>query len=153
MKILNVAEKQRAALLDWDNTLREGFMLVDWSRYLGLHGLMDESSIEKIEGAFESHYKGEIDYAHAIKRSARIYATGLCGVYVEATRRLAESFVDQDQKLYDYATVLIGRLRDNGVKPIVVSGSPDIVLVPYAISLDFDLELSLGLRTDDSGTI
>ena len=147
-----MAAKQNVALLDWDNTLRKGFMLVDWSRYLRLHEVMDETSTGTIEQTFESHYNGEIDYAFAIIRSAQIYATGLCGVSVEATRRLAVSFIEQYQKLYEYAPVLIGRLRDNGVKPIVVSGSPDVVLAPYAINLDFDLALGLSLRADDTGT-
>ena len=145
-------KKPIAALFDWDNTLRDGFTLVDWSRHLSSYGVIDPSTIPKIEGTFESYFKGELDYSLAIKRSARIYATGLRGASVEATHQLAESFARQDQELYDYATVLFGRLREIGVKAIVVSGAPDIVLAPYAANLGFDLELGLTLRTDESRT-
>lgn len=141
-RIVNAAST--IAVLDFDNTLAPGWVLRPWLQTLAARDVGRAAEvIGELEAVFE-RYEGPGNMTHdqlAIEAAA-IYANALEGVSVEVIRPLAESFA-AEYPTYAFSRELVLGLRDRGMRPVLVTGAPEEVIVP--IIRDLDIERAFGL--------
>ncbi|GAB3439291.1 hypothetical protein GCM10027436_21290 [Actinophytocola sediminis] len=67
------------ALVDWDNTLRPGFTILDWSRHLAAENLFDASTLRELIEVVDDYLVGAVAYQDLAARAPELYAAGLRG--------------------------------------------------------------------------
>lgn len=127
----------RVALLDWDNTLHDGWTLDPWVRYLVDQGVAPDSLrtdghriiVDFLEGRLDGHS----DLAH---RAATVYATATRGWAVPDVAALVAPFLaDVDRPLvFPFVADLLAWLVEHGIEPVIVTGAPDQLVRGYAES-------------------
>jgi len=141
------------ALFDWDNTLRKGFTIVSWVEYLCNQHVVNESSYIELLHQFELYEAGSITYQQLSNNTTSIYAQSIAGADVSYLEKLAYRFCQQDHAVFEFTKPLLRILMDAGIEIIVISGSPELVLLQYAKQLGvnevygMDLEVKLGRYT------
>ncbi len=138
--------KQRVALvssnivlIDWDNTMRGGFTLVDWVSFLADSNLFDKGVAAEILDTIKRHGDGELTYEEMARASTALYANGLAGYQVAAVEQAALKFVQLDQvHLHSFVSSLLAALKGNDMTIVVVSGCPVEPLEAYKDILNLD---------------
>jgi phosphoserine phosphatase len=123
---------QRIALFDWDNTIRSGLTILDWSEFLVEKNLFDPLEQKSIASAVTAFTNGEIDYCTLSCVTPEAYARGLRGQSSDRVRDAAGAFVESDrEKLFSFAVPLLRGLEERGVETHVISGCPHEVLIAH----------------------
>jgi phosphoserine phosphatase len=124
---------RRLALLDWDNTLRSGFTITDWTTFLKSKRQYDKAPTEQIFGAIESYYRHQLTYAELSDLIGKLYASGLAGQHVSSIQDSATEFVGSDQaNLFRFTPQFLTLLADEKIDTYIVSGCPSEVLAAYS---------------------
>ncbi len=143
----------RFALFDWDNTLRKGFTVVSWVKYLCNQRIVDETNYVELLHQFKLYESREIAYQQLSDNTTQIYAQSIAGVDVSNLEKLAYRFCQQDHSFFEFTSPLLRILRESGIEIIVISGSPKLVLLQYAKQLGInevygmDIEVKSGQYT------
>jgi phosphoserine phosphatase len=121
-----------AILLDWDGTLRPGFLIMDWAEYLAHHGEIDPGVLDGMRNTVAMLSSGQIDYAESAAQIPVLYGRAVRGREEARHRALARSYVEADEftgpitpagrRLLAFA----GGLQ--GARGVVISGGPVAVL-------------------------
>jgi len=143
----------RFALFDWDNTLRRGFTIVSWVKYLYDQHIVDKNNYINLLYQFKLYESKKISYQQLSDNTALIYARSITGEKVSNLEQLAYDFCQQDQCLFAFAKPLLEICGKTGIEIIVISGSPKLVLIKYAKKLGLnvvygmDIEIQSGRYT------
>lgn len=134
------------ALIDWDGTIRSGFTILSWSKFLVENKIISPKIIKDLESLFNLYLIKQITHDQLAERSAYIYANYLQGIAVDKVKRQAFLFTESDRfYLIDISLKLLSYLIDNSVKIVVISGAPLEVLSQYKnllpLSYVYGLEL------------
>jgi len=135
---------KQAALLDWDGTLRKGFTMADWIRFLVKHNYFNIYAADRLKNLFQNYESGADDYSVLATQAANIYATGLAGKSVDYTRELAKNFVQLDREIYEFVPRLFSMLHNHNICIIVVSGVPQVVLEEFKVK--FGMNVVFGIQ-------
>lgn len=120
------------ALMDWDNTLRPGFTILDWSSYLASKHLFNKRYLRDLFDAISDYGAGKVSYLELSERAPELYALGLHGSNVAAVAGCASEFVENDRhSLFSFTSGLHEFLRRQQIEAIVISGAPIEVLHAY----------------------
>jgi len=122
----------RYALLDWDNTLREGFTITAWTKYLCNESVVEGNTYSRLMKQFELHQSGQISYERLASTTTEIYAQALIGAELSIIEELAKCFCEKDDAVFKFANGLFDFFRKQKIDIIIVSGAPQVVLVQYA---------------------
>jgi phosphoserine phosphatase len=135
---------RRLALLDWDNTLRSGFTVIDWTRFLKSRKLYDEVAHEQICTIIESYIRHQLTYAELSELIAGLYASGLEGQLVSDIQESAADFARDDQEnLFQFTPQFLALLAERKIDVCIVSGCPSEVLSAYSSVLSWDRHYGL----------
>jgi len=122
------------ALVDWDNTIRPGFVMIDWIDYLADH----EISQPALAGAMREHEQswreGRIDYHDFIRNIISIYQHAEPAIDVQLLHDHAKAFVAQDKSFLadlSVGSTLLHLFQVLDINVHVVSGAPSVVLHEY----------------------
>ncbi|MEA2686538.1 MAG: hypothetical protein QOE93_1733 [Actinomycetota bacterium] len=125
---------RRVALLDWDNTLHDGWTLEPWVRFLVEEGFAppqlatdgEQLTLDYLEGRLDGHS----DLAH---RANTLYATAAAGWVTGDLDALARVFlVEVDHRLvFPFVPDLLAWLVEEGIQPVVVTGAPTELVRGY----------------------
>jgi phosphoserine phosphatase len=126
---------EKIVVADWDNTMREGFTMGDWTSFLAKRGNFPETLARSIETDMEGYSRKAISYEELAQRVTSKYAEGLLGESQEVISRAAHEFVDADQQLFGFVRPLTDFLRACGVPLVLISGCPREPLVAYQQAL------------------
>lgn len=138
---------RRLALLDWDNTLRPGFTITDWTAFLASRQQFDNASVTQILDAIDSYSTGQLSYSEFSELAANLYAAGLAGQGVDEIQRSAVAFAESDlQNLFEFTQPFLSLLTDEGIEVCIVSGCPSEVLVAYSDLLNWQRAYGLEAR-------
>ena len=146
---------ERIMLADWDNTMREGFTMADWTHFLSRRGRFPERLARAIDDDVEAYSSGAITYEDLATAVTVKYAQGLAGKAKKDIERVASEFVLEDRRLFIFVRPLVRLLQDEGVSLVLVSGSPREPLVAYRELLPINriyalsVKASSGLYTDE----
>lgn len=120
---------ERAALMDWDNTIRPGWTIQDWARHLRGQDLVGAETVTNVEGVIERYAAGHCTYTAMANSVLKALAEGLKGQSAAAVATQAQAFVERDRgNLYPFADEALRELRARGLSLIVISGAPEEVL-------------------------
>jgi phosphoserine phosphatase len=124
-----------AILLDWDGTLRPGFLIMDWAEHLAHHREIDPDLLDDMRNTVAMLASGQIDYAESAVRIPVLYGRAVRGREEARHRALARSYAEADEftgpitpagrRLLAFA----GELP--GARGVVISGGPVAVLEPF----------------------
>ncbi len=126
--------RRRVALLDWDNTLHDGWTLEPWVRFLVDRGQAPISLAvdgERLTRAYlEDRLDGHSDLAH---RANSLYAAASAGWSTADVAGLVVSFLDEVDRplVYGFVPALVEWLAAQGIQPVVVTGAPAELVAGY----------------------
>jgi phosphoserine phosphatase len=141
----------RIALLDWDNSLHDGYTMGPW-----LHALArDEREADvarRFDAALAAYEAGTMAY-DAFAGLAETLYTGLAdGRSVAEVRAIAERFV-RDDPLRPGTPQLVDALLAAGIRPVLISGAPIEVLSAHAAALGFAARDVTGWQLEQRGDV
>jgi hypothetical protein len=130
-KVIN-STKEKAALLDWDGTLRAGYEITEWCDFLDERGNFDREIGKRQRTLLSNYLTGKITYSQAVFDVGVNYAEGLEGYKVKDTQDLALQFAENDKAIFDFTPALFEILHRNKIKIILVSNTPRLLLEVYS---------------------
>jgi phosphoserine phosphatase len=117
------------AVLDWDNSLRDGWLIVDWAEKLSSDGLLAPALPQGLRALLKRYKMGQVSYQQLAETIPQRFAEGLAGLSVKQITTHAEGFVTGDPVgLRPFALDLISALRLRKIAVIFVSGAPQEIL-------------------------
>lgn len=126
---MTAREPLDVALIDWDNSLRDGWIIVDWAHDLARNRILPEQTARDLESTLRSYLAHTIPYSTMAEQMPSTLAGGLAGARVDDVVASAERFVEGDPVgLRPFASPLLEHLRAQSVCAIIVSGAPQEVL-------------------------
>ncbi|HEX8267688.1 MAG TPA: haloacid dehalogenase-like hydrolase [Pyrinomonadaceae bacterium] len=134
------------ALIDWDGTVRSGFTIVSWAKFLVKNKIISGQIIKDLENLFDLYSKKQLTHDQLAEHSANVYANYIQGVTVDILKGQAVLFTESDRfHLINLSFKLLDYLKDRGVTLIAISGTPLEILSQYkhllALSYVYALEL------------
>lgn len=124
------------ALFDWDGTLHQRATIRAFAGFLVERGLLDEAVDDEMEVAYLEYQSGVSTHDVLVERVVGAYAAAMAGHAVGAIEEQAEAFVQVDARsLRPFAVGLLERVARMGIEPIIISGSPEVVLRHHALRL------------------
>lgn len=128
--------KIRVALLDWDRTLSEGFMLERWAAFLEAKGYFKSDDAQMIADLIGGLQDDRASYASMAERVPTHYANGLRGQVAARIALEAEAFGRLEQRrMFQFAKSLLEQLAARQIHPVIISGAPAEVLLAMRQSL------------------
>jgi phosphoserine phosphatase len=143
----------RIALLDWDNTLHEGWTLVRWSKFLGQEGLIpgDAKLAEKLRQLL-AEYPNGLSHDELAAQTAELYAHAISSTTSSEIKDAAQRFVADSRHFrpYRWVDTFLRGLRDYGIAPVIISGAPAEVLSAWAMTRKEILAACFGLQAPNA---
>jgi len=125
----------RVALLDWDNSLHDGFTMGPW-----LHALArdahEAAAARRFDDALAGFQAGRLDYDAFVVFAEQLYTGLAAGRLVAEVEAIAGRLVPDDP-LRPGARELVAALLARGIRPVLISGAPIEVLRAHAAALGF----------------
>jgi HAD superfamily hydrolase (TIGR01490 family) len=133
----------KASIFDLDGTLtlKNKFLMTNFSRYLTSKNIFPKSSFDEIEKSLKLYFKNNISYREAAFQLTKVYSTALKGVKINVIEKEAEKFVNEEvikEYLYHYTKALVKLMKNYGIT-IGISGAPKEVVEFLGKYLKFDL--------------
>lgn len=149
-----VSAASTVAVLDFDNTLADGWILEPWVGLLAEAQIGESAAaVGKLQDLLQA-YKSRSDFGHdrLARDAGQIYGEALKGVPVGELERLAQSFtadyVGRRGSLFASSRELVSGLRSRGLRPILMTGAPEELVKWIAPELDIENSYSLVLEKD-----
>lgn len=139
------------SLVDFDNTLRDGFLLFSFAKHLEAEGVfssVDYGELDELKLRREKGHGG--DYQAFAEAVLRTYGRGLAGRSAAAVLAAGRYFAVQVE-LHPFAEELCQRLAA-ATRVIIVSGSPREVIAAVADRLGAREVYATTLATDGAGS-
>lgn len=141
----------RYALVDWDNTLRPGFLLREWTSFLQEREPELRQRFQSLSIVFQLFIRNELSYDEFAEQAPLAYARGMAAANIDVIKSLAVDFVRRDatQSLYPFAIPLLALLARRKIHSIVISGAPAELLALYKSLVPVHAVFGLVLGTQD----
>lgn len=140
------------ALLDWDGTLRKGYVLFDWVGHLVSKEIVAKEAHSQLTSLLFEYQNSKLSYRDLVINTANIYSVALRGTQEQLVSSLASDFVQHDRKhLFEFTIPLLSHLQARNISICIISGAPQSILVKYANLLPIDAVFGLSLETDARG--
>ncbi len=125
--------QRKIALIDWDGTIRDGYTIKEWIKFLIKNSnKKDDLILETINKMFIDYQKGILSHDQLADITAQIYADYLNGLDTTYINHLAKEFLSQDEKrLFSYSIKLFELLHNLKIQTVVISGCPSVILDLY----------------------
>jgi phosphoserine phosphatase len=140
-----------SCLFDWDGTLRKGFLLYDWARFLERELDLDPgvfSALFELRASFEN---GQVSYDDLVAQSGYRYAAALNKLGDFNLSALEAKFVRSDwESLFTFTAPLLTELHNYGHQLVVISGAPQRLLAEFVKYLPIDKVFGLELSRSKS---
>ena len=139
---------KKLAVLDWDGTLRRGFTIKTWIRFLVKENLFDSEVEIKLLEFFNDYECGKLNHDSLADATANFYAQSLKDTREDDILLAAYKFLNEDKTLlYPFTIPLTSFLKDNNIDIIVISGAPAEVIRAQQKKLKIDRVFALECET------
>ncbi len=139
----------RVALLDWDNTLHEGWTLVPWCEFLESEDVIPaaEGTAAKLKEILADYPNGA-SHDELAAQTSELYAQALRSVPDPLIPQLAQRFIGNPRRFRPYRWVdpFLRGLVSLGIAPVIVSGAPAEVLTAWVTSRPSSVAACFGLQ-------
>jgi len=141
---------QKICLVDWDGTLRKGYLTFDWLCFLHHQDIISEAPVISFRRCIDLYKNGVLDYQNLIDQATLIYASAISGLKADYLASKAADFVQEDKgKLFSFCKPLLLYLKSIGVEVVVISGAPTNLLREYAKILPLSKIFGVTVEVDD----
>src|ERR1700726_5061044 len=125
-------KKIKAAVADWDGTLRPGFMLRDWLKFLSDLSVTESTYVDNFDELYHKYTSKRIDYDSFAEGAITLYGSAMYGVSARTARSASFEFVTHDlANIYSFVEPFCSLMHSREIKVIIISGAPSIVLEAY----------------------
>lgn len=125
-------KNKRYAILDWDNTIRNGYTLYSWVEYLYQCKIIDTCLLRKLEVLKYQYIKKEITHDQYAYRACVEYAKTLAGKEIRELDQVMDKYIIEDRKfLFPQMCILLKRMAQKNIDIIIISGAPFRILEQY----------------------
>ncbi len=125
----------RIALLDWDDSLHDGFTMGPWLHALA-RDAQEEAAARRFDDALADFQAGRMVYDAFVVLAEQLYTGLAAGRPVAEVEAVAARLV-RDDPLRPGTRELVAALLAQGIRPILISGAPIEVLRAHAAALGF----------------
>jgi len=126
------------ALIDWDGTIRNGFTIIDWIKFLIKNTNKKNTLIDKIAKKFNEYDNNILSHDELANETAEVYAECLKGLNADDIAVLSDKFVMEDKNnLFSFSYGLFNLLKKYNIEPVIISGCPIEVLNSYKKNIEF----------------
>lgn len=126
------------AFFDVDQTIYPGYSMADFYHTKSLKTLLSKDFYQEELMIGQLYKSGQITYAEAGARAARLCASSIKGKSIETVAKLAEAFVT-DHGVKSFVDPLFSLLHQSGYTIVLVSGSVDFIIKAIAKHTGADL--------------
>lgn len=120
------------ALLDWDNTIRNGYTLFSLIDYFVENKIITPNIKTQVDFYFSEYRSGNMSHDCLAEKACNVFAASLCGLREETINNAIVQFVEKDKKqLFSFSSTIFSVLRQHNILPIIVSGAPTTVIKQY----------------------
>ncbi len=140
---------QKAAFLDLDQTLYNGYLFYEWLKFLEERSLVSLADIARMDVKQLLLAATAAPYTKQAEEVDHTIAKILEGKEVEGVFKATKDFVSTiKSNFYDYTQPLLDKLRDGGHKIILVTNEPDflaemikgLINADDALGIDFEIK-------------
>ncbi|HEX7275910.1 MAG TPA: haloacid dehalogenase-like hydrolase [Acidimicrobiales bacterium] len=128
------AARRQVAVLDWDNTLHDGWTLEPWVRFLVDRGQAPVSLAVEGEQLTRDYLEGRLDgHSDLAHRANTLYAAAAAGWATADVAALVGPYLDQVDRalVFGFVPALLQWLVERGIEPVVVTGAPTELVAGY----------------------
>jgi HAD superfamily phosphoserine phosphatase-like hydrolase len=141
---------KKLALFDWDGTLRRGFTIKSWIRFLVEQKFFASDVEDKLLSFFNAYNHGKLNHDELSKATAELYASALKNFRKEDILLAASNFLSEDKTLLNpFSIPLISFLKARDIGIAVISGAPTEVIQAYQGKLKIDEVFALECEIKD----
>jgi phosphoserine phosphatase len=122
------------ALLDWDNSLHEGWTLVPWAEFLSRESyIRDDGTLPEKLRELLSAYPAKASHDELALQTSEVYAQAIGNMPRSAILDAARRFVSDPRRFrpYPWTDSFLRGLHDLGIAPVIISGAPAEVLAAW----------------------
>jgi phosphoserine phosphatase len=147
------------ALLDFDNTLFEGFSRYELGYLMEEHDLIEKGFTKKVKKLQTEYEDGQISYNQKFADDKEIFSHYYSGIKRTDIIEFMRNEFDWDKFLYPNSKRLIRVLKEHRYLTVIISGCWDFILEEAQQMLDFDtffsssFMISGGKLTEDFNTV
>ena len=117
------------AVLDVDGTLIPGSLGLRLIDRLRVEGLGAPSAMARLTATMRGYRGGRITYQEMVEAGTDAYSAAICGLAESVVEELAASvWAEVRGELFPFARPMIERLRERGLRPVIISSSPAIIV-------------------------
>ncbi len=121
------------ALLDWDNTIRDGYTLFALVDYLVNRNIISGTIKSEFDLYIEKYKSNSISHDMLAKRACETFAKSLKNQKKSTIESAIEEYMEIDRNaLFDFSSTIFEALNQNEVAPIIVSGAPSSIIRRYS---------------------
>lgn len=140
---------KKAAFLDLDKTLYNGYLFYEWANFLRGQGVFSFVNIVKLDEIIALHEMRQLSYIEAAERIAQELAEILNGHKVAEVIEVSQKFREKiKDHFYEYTLGLLERLKEQGFEIIFVTNEPDFLAEMIktdlragdALGIEFEIE-------------
>lgn len=144
--------KIKAAVADWDGTLRPGFLLRDWLKFLSDLSVTKSTYVDDFDNLYHEYTSNRIGYEAFAEDAICLYGSAMNGVSAGTARSASSEFVTQDlHNIYRFVEPFCSLMRSLEIKVIIISGAPSIVLEAYKNHIKLDMVYSIDIKVGHDG--
>lgn len=126
------------AIFDIDKTLKAGYSIIDFARYLTEIGKFNNEELSRIDVGLQQHKAGELDYNAFADLIVDAYSKGIAGQKEDELLTHSDSFWEQYSRgIYGYVEDLFRQLKEMNAETVAMSGSDKWSLAPLLSMLNF----------------
>ena len=123
---------KKAAYCDVDGTLTSGFYIKELCDALYKCGLFSGKEYMKSEDILSEYKKGNLKYTEAAPEAVKVFARGIRGRKKIDAQKVGEIYIaEHPEKIFTFTEGLISKLRYKGYIPVLLSGSPEEIIMPF----------------------
>lgn len=142
-------KKDGVAIFDVDGTLVNGFLIVQFSKFLTDSGCFNKKIFDKIMVATNEYDSGQRDYISVANKIVEAYAEGMKGQKISTIKRHAKKFIENERiPLFKFSKDLFNYVNSK-MFTVALTGSPKEILDEMNHIFQFDFRIATELEIKD----
>lgn len=140
--------KRKAALIDIDGTIYDGFTIMDLALDQQKTGFLSDTTISKLFSIYEKYKSGTVPYEETAHMALIAWGHGLKNQRYNDIEAHTKAFFDAHHKLHSFAPKLVDILEKKGYDSTIVTGEPQFIGEYFTEKIDAQYCLSSVYEVD-----
>lgn len=139
-------------IADVDNSLSSGYYIMKFADNLYKLDLFPKRELTNINDAAMAYKEGDGSYDQHTSEIMEFFGKGLKGIEESHIRWLGQKYIQSNpDEVYSFVPELIEVVKERGYRPVLLSGSPEEIITPFAMSIDVGERFTTRYVVDGNG--